>query len=122
LKGRHCFHPAFGSEALEQGEIFNLLRYYARVNTVNPGLQTFLTVALPIMVTMIATIWIAQWSQNKRLDELSASLNKRIDELRSEMMARFAEVFARLDRIEAKLDNHEARIVRLEERTSIIRG
>ena len=84
---------------------------------VNPALQQFVTVALPIMVTLVATIWIASWSQNKRFDDL-----------RSDMAARFAEVnrriderVGRLDRIERKLDNQEARIVRLEERTSLLR-
>ena len=84
---------------------------------VNPALQQFVTVALPIMVTLVATIWIASWSQNKRFDDL-----------RSDMAARFAEVnrridemVGRLDRIERKLDNQEERIVRLEERTSLLR-
>ena len=69
------------------------------------------------MVTLVATIWLASWSQNKRFDDL-----------RSEMVTRFAEVnrrideiLARLDRIELKLDNHAGRIVRLEERTSPLR-
>ena len=84
---------------------------------VNPALQQFVTVALPIMVTLVATIWIASWSQNKRFDDL-----------RSDMAARFAEVnrridemVGRLDRIERKLDNHEERVVRVEERTSLFR-
>lgn len=77
------------------------------------------------MVTLVATIWIASWSQNKRFDALTVAFNKRIDDLRSEMIGRFAEVnrrfddiLIRLDRIERKMDNHEERIVRLEERTS----
>jgi chromosome segregation ATPase len=81
----------------------------------------FVSVALPIMVTLIVTIWLASWSQNKRFDEI----NKRIDDLRTDVAARFAEVNRRIDeivarlvRIETKLDNHEERIVRLEERTS----
>jgi hypothetical protein len=76
---------------------------------VNPPLQ-FLPVALPIMVTLGATVWIAQWSQNKRFDDLKGDMNRRFDE-----------VIKRLDRIEAKLDVHEERIVRLEERTSPVR-
>jgi hypothetical protein len=113
---------------LAADEIFAFFVHYARVNTVNPALQSFLSVALPIMVTLVATIWLASWSQNKRFDDLnrrfddfSLRFNKRLDDLRTEMNARFADVIARLDRIELKLDNHEARIVRLEERTSIIR-
>jgi predicted nuclease with TOPRIM domain len=84
----------------------------------NPAmLQQFLSVALPIMVTLVATIWIAQWSRNKRFDDL----NKRFDDLKSDMNRRFDEIIKRLERIEGKLDDHEERIVRLEERTSPVR-
>ena len=76
----------------------------------NPALQQFVSVALPIMVTLVATIWVAQWSQNKRFDDL-----------RSDFGRRFDEVNARLARIEIKLDGHEERIVRLEERSSLLR-
>jgi hypothetical protein len=48
------------------------------------------------MVTFVAAIWAASWSQNKRLDDIMASLR----------------------RIETKLENHAERITRLEERTS----
>ena len=113
----------------------------------NPGLQQFISVALPIMVTLIATIWIASWSQNKRFDDwtkrfeelradmnrrfsdmtiesnarfddLRSDMNHRFGELKSDMNRRFDEVNARLGRIETKLDNHEERLVRPEERTS----
>jgi len=84
---------------------------------VNPPLQQFLSVALPIMVTLVATVWIAQWSQNKRFDDLKDDINRRFEEVHR----RFDEVFKRLDRIEAKLDSHEERVVRLEERTSPVR-
>jgi len=119
---------------------------YSEVKPVNLPLQQFVSIALPIMVTLVATIWLASWSQNKRFDEISnrigeltTTFHKRIDDLRSEMNARsadlrsemnarfadmnrrFDEVVGRLDRIEKKLDNHEERIVRLEERTSPIR-
>jgi hypothetical protein len=106
---------------------------------VNPALQQFMSVALPIMVTLVATIWIAQWSQNKRFDDLNrrfddlkedmnrrfdglqTDVNRRFDSLKTDMDRRFDEVIKRLDRIEAKLDDHEERIVRLEERTSPVR-
>lgn len=39
-------------------------------------LQNFLSVALPISITFIATIWIAAWSQNKRLDDIIARLTR----------------------------------------------
>jgi tetrahydromethanopterin S-methyltransferase subunit G len=95
---------------------------------VNPALQQFLSVALPIMVTLVATIWIAQWSQNKRFDDvnnrisdLNSGLNARIADLRSDMNRRFDEVNERLERIESKLENHDQRITRVEERTSPLR-
>ena len=83
----------------------------------NPSVQSFVTVALPIMITIL----LAMWTSNGRTAELSARItdmrtdgNRRFDE----MNRRFDEVCTRLDRIEHKLDNHEERIVRLEERTS----
>ena len=72
----------------------------------NPAFQQFFSVSLPIMVTLVATIWVASWSQNKRFEDMNR---------------RFDEIIARLDRIERKLDDHEQRIVRLEERTSPLR-
>jgi hypothetical protein len=51
----------------------------------NPAVQQFVSVALPIMVTLVATIWIAQWSQNKRFDDL----NRRFDDLKTDINCRF---------------------------------
>jgi hypothetical protein len=76
----------------------------------NTVLPQFLSVSLPIMVTLVATIWIASWAQNKGFDDLMGDMNRRFDE-----------VNVRLERIERKLDSHEERIVRLEERTSPVR-
>ena len=78
----------------------------------NPALQPFLTVALPIIITLV----LAMWTNNGRLAELSA----RLTDIRTDMHHRFDEATTRLDRIERKLDSHEERIVRLEERTSPI--
>ena len=72
--------------------------------------QPFFQVTLPLMVTFIATIWLAGWAQNKRIDDLRSELSRRLDE-----------IIARLGRIELKLENHGERIVRLEERTSPMR-
>jgi hypothetical protein len=95
---------------------------------VNPAIQQFMSVALPIMVTLVATVWIAQWSQNKRFDDLKEDMNRRFedinrrfDTLQIDVNRRFDDVIKRLDRIEEKLDHHEQRIVRLEERTSPVR-
>lgn len=60
----------------------------------NPMLQQFTAVALPIILALAG----AAWLQNRRLDD----------------------IIARLGRIEGKLDDHQDRIVRLEERTSPI--
>jgi len=70
------------------------------------------------MVTLVATIWLASWSQNKRfddinkriddmnkrIDDLNTGLSKRIDDLRSDVNRRLDDIVARLDRIELKLD------------------
>lgn len=61
----------------------------------------FFQVTLPLMVTFIATVWAAQWSQNRRLDEMS----KRLDD-----------IVARLTRIENLLTDHERRISTVEAR------
>ena len=67
--------------------------------------QPFFQITLPLMVTFIATVWLASWSQNKRLDEMS----KRFDE-------NLAGVNRRLERIEARLDRVEERLNALEMR------
>jgi sensor domain CHASE-containing protein len=69
--------------------------------------QPFFQVTLPLMVTFVATIWVASWAQNKRIEDLRDSINKRLDAIE-----------ARLGKIEARLENFAERIVRLEERTS----
>jgi hypothetical protein len=45
---------------------------------------------------------------------------KRFDDFKETINRGFSEVIKRLDRIEAKLDDHEKRVVRVEERTSLI--
>jgi hypothetical protein len=60
----------------------------------NPMLQQFTAVALPIILALAG----AAWLQNRRLDD----------------------IIARLGRIEAKLDDHAERIVKLEVQTSPI--
>lgn len=78
----------------------------------NPSVQSFVTIALPIMITIL----LAMWTSNGRTAELSL----RITDMRADLGRRLDDVCTRLDRIEHKLDNHEERIVRLEERTSPI--
>jgi hypothetical protein len=66
----------------------------------------FFTVALPILIGMFLTAW---W-QNRRIDDLKDTMNQR-----------FGEVNKRLDKIDAKLDDHTERIVRVEERTGLVK-
>jgi len=70
------------------------------------------------MVTLVVTIWIASWSQNKRFDDLRSEMNTRF----AEVNRRIDKILTRLDRIEHKLDDYEIRIARLEERTSPLRA
>ena len=65
----------------------------------NAAFQPFLTVALPIMVTLTASTWVN---------------NSRLTDMRSDFNRRRGEVLGRLDRIERKLDNHDERLVRVE--------
>jgi hypothetical protein len=90
---------------------------YTQLKLVSPVLQQFVGVSLPIMITLVATIWIASWSQNKRFDDLKSDMAARF----AEVHRRIDEMIVRLDRIELKLDSHETRLVRIEERTSPLR-
>lgn len=65
----------------------------------NPMLQQFTSVALPIILAFA----IAAWLQNKRLDDIV----RRLDAIEKRLAA-----------IEARLSDLSERIVRLEERTS----
>jgi hypothetical protein len=83
----------------------------------NPAVQQFVSVALPIMVTLVATIWIAQWSQNKRFDDL----NRRFDDLKADMNWRFDDSSS-----DSSGSKHSSTITKnassgLEERTSPVR-
>jgi hypothetical protein len=70
----------------------------------NPMLQQFTAVALPIMFTFLIAVWV----NNKAFDGVHRSLD---------------DIVQRLDRIEKKLDDHETRISRLEGQASpITRG
>ena len=62
----------------------------------NGAIQNFLSISLPIMFTLVGTIGVASWSQNKRFDDL-----------RSDMNRRFEDVTTCLVRIEQKLYNEK---------------
>ena len=81
------------------GFVGRTIRKSTTLKSMSPPAQQFLSVALPIMVTLVVSIWLASISQNKRLDD----------------------IVRRLERMEAKLDLHEERLVRVEERTSPLR-
>lgn len=70
----------------------------------------FFQITLPLMVTFVATVWVASWSQNKRLEEMS----KRFDDRLSEMSKRVDDIITRLTRIENLLTDHDRRINTLE--------
>jgi hypothetical protein len=85
------------------------------------ALQPFLTVALPLMFTILVAVWVNTHGVNRGFDGMSAAMNgihKRLDDLGSPL----DRMDTRLERIEAKLDNHETRIIRVEERTSPLTG
>jgi chaperonin cofactor prefoldin len=65
--------------------------------------QPFFQVTLPLMVTFVGALWAAQWSQNKRFDDLKDGMNKRLDE-----------IIKRLDKIENRLEKLEERLTALE--------
>ena len=54
--------------------------------------QPFFQITLPLMATFIGAIWLASWSQNKRLDD----------------------IVTRLTRIENLLTDHDRRLTVLE--------
>jgi hypothetical protein len=86
----------------------------------NPPLQSFVAVALPIMITMLLAMWNSNRGNSElgaRVTDMRTDMNRRFEDLTREMNRRFDETTTRLDRIERKLDNHEERIVGLEERT-----
>jgi hypothetical protein len=72
--------------------------------------QPFLQITLPLMVTFVAAIWVASWTQNKRIDELS----KRLNDFRDSVNKRLDAIEKRLERIEEKLENHAEPIAKLE--------
>ena len=69
----------------------------------NGAIQNFLSISLPIMFTLVGTIWVASWSQNKRFDDLRSDLHSRFDNVNKrfdDMNRRFDDVTTRLVRIE----------------------
>ena len=75
----------------------------------NETLPQFLSLSLPIMVTLFATFWISSRPRNKVSDRFDG----RFDDFKIEVNRRFDDLNTRLDRIERKLDDYEERLVRL---------
>jgi cytochrome oxidase assembly protein ShyY1 len=67
--------------------------------------QPFFQVTLPIMLTLVVTVWLASWAQNKRLDDIV----RRLDNIEARLLA-----------IEARFADFGERLTRVEERTSPI--
>lgn len=83
--------------------------------------QPIFQITLPLIVTFVATIWAASWSQNKRTEDIRESLDQRIEDIRESLNQRAGEINKRLDnilehlkQIERKLENHAERITKLE--------
>jgi len=67
--------------------------------------QPFFQVTLPIMLTLVVTVWLASWAPNKRLDDIV----RRLDNIEARLLA-----------IEARFADFGERLMRVEERTSPI--
>jgi len=75
--------------------------------------QPFFQVALPIMVTMVATVWALVSTNNKRLDDIVARLGR----IEDEMSARLGRIEDRLLAIENRLSAVERKVDALELKT-----
>ena len=51
------------------------------MNFANPAFQQFVSIALPIMVTIVLTFWTAQRSRNKRFDDFKTDMNRNFDSI-----------------------------------------
>ena len=78
--------------------------------------QPFFQVALPIMATMIVSVWAAISTNNRRLEELS----KRFDDGLAAVNRRLDDFGARLNDFAARLDGFAARLGRIEERLTAV--
>lgn len=58
--------------------------------------QPFFQVALPIMVTLIVTIWAANWLQNKRIEDLRGD----IKEFKKEVLDKLKDLDERIKNLE----------------------
>lgn len=67
------------------------------------ALLPFLTIALPIMCTMVASVWAMISTNNGRLDDMVSNNNRRLDD-----------IAARLGRIEDRLLSLESKVGSLE--------
>jgi len=63
---------------------------------------------------LVAAILLANWNNNKRLDDLKTSLNKRIDDLAAVVTSGFTDVKERLGKLEDRVSDLEkaTRVVR----------
>ena len=85
--------------------------------------QPFFQVALPIIATMIVSVWAAVFTNNKRLEELGkrfddglAAVNRRLDDF----AARFGDFAARLDEFAARLGRIEERLTAVERKVDAL--
>ena len=82
--------------------------------------QPFLQVALPIMVTMLISVWAAVSTNNRRLDDFAARLG-RIEDGTNARLGRIEDgLNARLGRIEDRLLAIENRLTALERKVDAL--
>ena len=78
--------------------------------------QPFFQVALPIMVTMVASVWAMISTNNRRIDELS----KRFHDGLSAVNRRLDEIVKRLDRLEDRMLAVENRLTAMEKKVDAL--
>ena len=74
--------------------------------------KPFFEVTLPLMVTVLVSVWAAISTNNRRLDDMKSDLNRHFDE----MLKRLDKIDARLDKIDAGLQDHGTPLTKLHAR------
>jgi hypothetical protein len=80
-------------------------------------------ITLPLMFTFVGALWVAQWAQNKRFDDVNKrfdDVNRRFDDLNRRFDGRFDELTRRLDEIVARLGKIEALLVDQDKRITVL--
>ncbi len=76
----------------------------------NPPLQSFVTVALPIMITILPAMWTSNRGTaelSARVSDLRSDINRCFEDLIGDMGRRFGEMNRRFDEVITRLDRIE---------------